>query len=214
MTPGPLNHLKRRRAEEMYRKAGWGPLRSWPVPQSDRDSLVFQVRLPVALELIEVGNLARQGPGAPAVVGAATTLLERAADAAGVVVVGALRPTTVPESERQVLATMTVAFSEITGPPALEDFLPADSEQKREEDAEVTKLSDKVTRIKRLSRESLGEGLEPVPVLLIQYLLETSYGALVVAFSTTDLEMMGEWGRKLYRQITDTMFIGERPIPY
>jgi hypothetical protein len=214
MTPSPLNHLKRRRAEQMYRDGGWGPLRSWPVQRSGGEPLVFQVRLPVVLELIEVGRLARNAPGAPAVLGAATMALERAADAAGVVVVGALRPTTVPEAERGALATMTVAFSEITGSPAVEDFLPADSEQAREADVEVTRLSDKVTRIKRLSLESLGEGFEPAPVLLIQYLIETRYGALVAAFSTTDPEMMGEWGRKLYRQIVETMFIGERPIPY
>jgi hypothetical protein len=214
MTLNPLNHLKRRKAEQIYRDGGWGPLRSWPVPRSGGDPLVFQVRIPLALELIEVPQLARHAPAAPAVVGAATIALERAADTAGVVVVGALRPTTVPESERQALATMTVAFSEITGPPAVEDFLPADSDQTRKADVQVTKLSDKVTRVKRLSVESLGEGFEPVPMLLIQYLMETRYGALIVAFSATDLEMMGEWGRKLYRQITDTMFVGERPIPY
>ena len=50
-------------------------------------------------------------------------------------------------------------------------------------------------------------------MLLLQYLLETRYGALVMAFSTANQEMMGPRPRKLYDRIVETMFIGEQLPP-
>jgi hypothetical protein len=51
-------------------------------------------------------------------------------------------------------------------------------------------------------------------MLVVQYLVESRYGALAIAFSTTRPDMMGEWGLKLFADITNTAFIGERPKPY
>ena len=209
----PLDRVRRRKAEHMNRKGGWGPLQTWQVPRADAKPLVFQIRLPVAMELVDLPSLARQARGAPAAVAQGAVELEQVAGPAGLVVVGALRPSKVPEAEREVLATMTVAFSEIEDRLEAEDFLVPDSERTVKSDVEVTRLSDRAMLVRRLSLESPGHGLEPVPMLLMQYLLQTRYGALVMAFSTTNQEMMGQWGRKLYRGMVETMFIGEQPLP-
>ena len=127
-------------------------------------------------------------------------------------VIGALRPSDLPAAEREILATLTVAFSEkVKGPLSAEDFRIPDSEQTTKSHEEVVKVSDKATLIIRVSTESLGEGTDPVLMLLWQYLIETSYGALVMAFSTTNQQMMGPASRKLYDSIVETGFIGERP---
>ena len=88
-----------------------------------------------------------------------------------------------------------------------------DSERTTKSHEEVVKVSDKATLIIRVSTESLGEGMEPVLMLLWQYLIETSYGALVMAFSTANQQMMGPASRKLYDSIVETGFIGEQPPP-
>lgn len=214
MKPGPssISGLLRRTGDEAHRDGGWGPPQAWPVPRFQGRPLVFQIRLPVAVELIDIHTLARQAHGAQSV-GQGALELKRAAEMAGVVAVGALRPTTVPKREREILATIMVAFSEIGGPPAAEEFLIADSQRAVNSRVAVEKLSDTATRITRIGLESPGDGLEPAPMLVIQYLLHTSYGALVIAFSTTNQEMMGRWGRNLYRKIVEMTFIGERPRP-
>jgi hypothetical protein len=213
MMANPLDQVRRRKTERTYREGGWGPAQTRQLPRSDGKPLVLQIRLPAAMELVDLPSLARQARGAPAVVAQGAAELEQLAGPAGLVVVGALRPSRVREADREILATMTVAFSEIEEPLEAADFLVPDSERTVKADVDVTRLSDRATLIRRLSLESPGEGLEPVLVLLMQYLLQTRYGALVVAFSTTNQEMMGHWGRTLYRRIVETMFIGEQPVP-
>lgn len=213
MSPNPLDHLRRRDTEHEFRKNGWGPPRSWPVPRADGAPLVFQIRLPDGIELVDVLSLAKRARGAPAVVAQGAAELEQVAGPAGVVVIGALRPAAGPEPDREILATLTVAFSEIKGPLSAEDFRVPDSEQTSRSHQEVLELSDKATLITRVSKESPGEGIEPVLMLLLQYLLETRYGALVMAFSTANQEMMGPRPRKLYDRIVETMFIGEQLPP-
>jgi len=133
---------------------------------------------------------------------------------AGIVLIGALRPSDVPEAERPVLATLTVAFSEqVKGPLSAVDFPIPDSDHTTQSHQEVTKLSDKATLVTHGSREALGEGMDPVLVMMWQYLLETRFGALVMAFSTANEEMMYPRPCKLYERIVESMFIGEEPPP-
>ena len=94
------------------------------------------------------------------------------------------------------------------------------SNQHRETDGdrrthtEVTKLSDKATEVKRLIAETVPGQAEPVPILMMQYLLQTRYGAMTMAFSTTNTDMFGTFGRSIFLKVTEMGFIGERPQPY
>ena len=214
MIANPLDRFKHHKTELPFRASGWGPPRSWPVPRADGEPLVFMLRLPDEIELVDVPSLAESARGAPPIVAQGAAALERAAGPAGVVVIGALRPSDVPAAEREILATLTVAFSEkVRGPLSAEDFRVPDSERTTKSHEEVVKVSDKATLIIRVSTESLGEGMDPVLMLLWQYLIETSYGALVMAFSTANQQMMGPASRKLYDSIVETGFIGEQPPP-
>jgi hypothetical protein len=207
--------LMKRRADRMYKEGGWGPQLSFPVERKQGKPLVFQIRIPDSVELIDVPRLAGAARGAPATVGRAAVALERAKDAAGLIVVAALCATKLePDSEREVLATLTVALADVTGPPPVEDYAVADSDRTVRSDREVTQISDRVTQVKRLSLEALEPGQEPTPMLTIQYLMQTRYGALIMAFSTTHKEMFGEWGRGMFRKIAEGIFIGEKPRLY
>jgi len=215
MTPNPLDHFRHHKPdtpELPFRASAWAPARSWPVARANGEPLVFKIRLPVEIELVDVATLARSADGAPPIVAEGAAELERVAGPAGLVVVGALRPCDVPEAQRDVLATLTVAFAEqIKGPPSAADFRVTGPDGESHD--HVTKISDKATLITRGRRESLGEGMEPVRISTWEYLLETSFGALVMAFSTTRLDMAYPVPRKLYDSIVETGYIGEEPPP-
>jgi len=206
-----MSFLQRRRAERIYRNGGWGPLLTWPVARADGAPLVFQMRLPTKVYLIDVAELADHAPGAPPFVGEARQALERGAEAAGAIVVGALCADQ-DSGERELLATVTVALSPVTGPPDVKEGLQTDGD--RRSSTEVTKLSDKATEVKRLIAETVPGQAEPVPILMMQYLIETRYGAVTMAFSTTNTDMFGTFGRSMFRKTAEMGFIGERPQPY
>ncbi len=208
-----MSFLGRRRAERIYREGGWGPLLSFPVVRPDASKLVFQVRMPLGIELVDLAQIAAEAPGAPPAVAQGTRALERVRSGGHVILIGALRPSQ-PEDRHEVVATMTVAIAAVSRsalPKASEEH---DAEGNLTASTEVVELSDDATLVKRVSRESLGEGTEPVPMLVMQYLVRTRYGVLAMAFSTTHEGMFGEGGRKLFLQITKTGFIGEGPAPY
>lgn len=201
-------------SQQPFRATAWGEPHSWPVERAEGEPLVFKLRLPVEIELVDVPTLARSAAGAPAVVTQGAAELEQVAGPAGVVLIGALRPSDVPEAQRPVLATLTVAFAEhIKGAPRAEDFPIADSPTTVQSTQDVVKISDKAILINRASMESPGEGMEPVPMIMQQYAIETRFGALVMAFSTANQEMMSPRPRKLYRRIVQTGWIGEPAAP-
>ncbi len=212
MTANPLNFRARRKAEKAYREGGWGALLTFPVKRPEGKPLVFQMRLPVGHQLVDVPSMARSAVGAPAGLAARTDALERASEAAGVIVVGALCPVSEGAGEPDVLATITVALSDaVAGPPTVDEVSGYESPRSHRE---VTKLSDKVTRIKRLTAEPVEGSDEPMAMLTMQYLIETRYGAVVMAFSTTRRDMFGGFGEDLFEKIMATGFIGEGPQAY
>jgi hypothetical protein len=211
MTANPLNFRARRKAEKAYRDGGWGPLLTFPVKRPGGEPLVFQMRLPVGHQLIDVPTMARSAVGAPAGLGAQADALERASQAAGAIVVGALCPVSEGVGEPDVLATITVALSDVAGPPSVEEGAAYESPRSHRE---VTKLSDQVTRIKRLSAEPVAGSDEPLAMLTVQYLIETRYGAVVMAFSSTREDMFGGFGEDLFEKIMATGFIGEGARSY
>ena len=53
------------------------------------------------------------------------------------------------------------------------------------------------------------------PLLTIQYLIQSRYGAVAYAYATTRPGMIfGGGGRGLFRMITESGYIGERPQTY
>jgi len=206
-----MSFLRRRRAERIYRDGGWGPLLTWPVARPEGTPLVFQLRLPTGVELIDMDTLAGSANGAPEFVGDGKQALQRGSEAAGAIVVGALCGTQ-DTGEREVLATVTVALSDVTGPPDVEAGTETDGD--RRSHTEVAKLSDKVTLVKRLIAETVPGQAEPVAILVMQYLIETRYGALTMAFSTTNTDMFGDFGRSMFLKVVETGFIGDRAQPY
>jgi hypothetical protein len=188
--------------------AGWGAPLTFAVRRPGRPRLAFRFQLPDGVRLLDVRRIAAAAPAAPSAVARAAKGLTRAVEAGGVIVVGAICPPPSLDGPLEVLATVTVALADVPGPPVLKDYLVPESERA---DQEITRLSEHVTRIRRLSVEALSPEQEPVPMLMIQYLVETRYGAISMAFSTTHDEMFGPSARTLYHRIFETGFIGEAP---
>jgi hypothetical protein len=187
---------------------GWGAPLRFAVQRAGEAPLRFQFQLPDGVRLVDVRRLAGAARGAPSVVARSAASLDRASAAGGVIVIGAICPPPSSDGPLEVLATVTVALADVPGPPMLEDYLLPESERA---DQEVARLSERVTRIRRLSVEALSPDQEPMPMLMIQYLVETRYGAMSMAFSTTHPEMFGPSARTLCHRIFETGFIGDAP---
>jgi hypothetical protein len=215
----PLQHLERHTvqgaarnaAQGSYAGSGWGTHLSYSVTRREGKPLVFELRLPDGIELIDVVKLAAAAEGAPAFVGQGLTALQTAQQLPGVVAVTAMRPTNVPEDQRPVVATMTVVFTELQGPFNVEEFMPKDGPNTTHSKQDITQLSDRIWGIHRIATESVGEGQEPLPLLLMEYLWESKYGLVAIAFCTTRMDMMGNAVRQLWDNIRQTMYIGEEP---
>jgi hypothetical protein len=215
----PLEHLQRRAVQDAAREAAqegyaehhWGTHLTYPVTRREGKPLVFELRLPDGVELVDVVKLAQAAQGAPAFVGHGLTALQTAEEVPGVVVVGALRPDNVPEDQRPVVATVTVVFTELQGPFNVEDFLPRDGPHTTHSKQDYAQMSDRLTRIHRISTESQGDGQEPLPMLLIEYLWQSPYGLVAIAFCTTRMDMMGDVPRDMFDQIRQSMYLGDEP---
>ena len=213
MTLNPIRAFWNRKADRVYADGGWGPLQSWPVPREGRDPLVFQMRMPVTMELLDIGTLAANSPGAPPSVEQGALEIAQVAPVGGVILTGVLRETK-PDTPPEILGTMTVAFSDLAGQPDVDDLLGPDADDDVRP-PKVEKLSDDATRISRLQRV-LPPGADALwPLLTIQYLIRSRYGAVAYAYATTVPGMIfGGGGRGLFRMLTETGYIGERPLTY
>jgi hypothetical protein len=213
MTLNPIRVFWNRKADRIHAEGGWGPLQTWPVPREGKDPLVFQMRLPLTMELIDIGALAAHAPGAPPSVEQGALEIAQVRPVGGIILTGALRETK-PDTPPEILATMTVAFSDIAGPPDVDAHLGTDSADDVRP-PKIDKLSDRATRISRLARVLPPGADELWPLLTIQYLIQSRYGAVAYAYATTRPDMIfGEGGRELFSMITEGGYIGERPQTY
>jgi hypothetical protein len=199
-----LRHRAREAADEVFSEGGWHAHYSFAVNRSDGEPLVFEIRTPDGIEMVDAVALVQSARGAPAWVGDALDGLEQAMEVPGVVVVGALCAT----STHEVLATLTVMFRKFEGPLNIDEFMPKDSPATIKSDQDYVRINDHMTRIHRISGESQGEGKEPLPVLLIEYLWETKYGLVTLAFATTRLDFMSEEARAIFDTMRQTAYIG------
>jgi hypothetical protein len=210
MSPNPLRTFWNRKADRVFREGGWGPLQSWPVVREGKDPLVFQMRLPLTMELIDIGTLAANSPGAPESVQQGALEIAQVATVGGLILTGALRETK-PGTAPEILATMTVALSDIPGPPDVDQHVGPDSADDVRP-PEVVALSDRATRITRLQRVLPPDRDELSPLLTVQYLIQSRYGAVAWVYATTVPGMIfGDGGRDLFAKITEGGYIGERP---
>lgn len=206
-----LRRNAREAADEVFETGGWHAHYTFPVTRPDGQPLIFEIRTPDGVELVDAVALVQSARGAPAWVGDGLHGLQQAVDTPGVVVVAALRGTADPEPQREVVATLTVTFAELDGPFDIEACMPKDSASTIKSEQDCAQLSDTMWRIHRISGESQGEGKEPLPVLLIEYLWLSKYGLVTMAFATTRVDMMGDVGRDLFDAIREMAYIGEEP---
>lgn len=204
-------HRARKAAQKSWEEHHWAAHYGFPVPRADGPPLVFEIRTPDGLEMVDAVALVQAARGAPAWVGDGLNGLQHAVDLPGVVVIGALRPTSPAEDQRPVVATLTVTFAQPDGPFDIEVYMPKDSPATIKSEQDYHQLSDTVWRIHRISGESQGEGKEPLPVLLIEYVWQTKHGLVTLAFATTRMDMMGDKPRELFDQIWQSAYIGEEP---
>ena len=102
---------------------------------------------------------------------------------------------------------------QIKGPPSEKDFRGPGSEQTTKSSHTALKVSDQATLITGANMESPGEGSDPVLMTFEQYLLQTSYGALMMAFCTANEAGMPGKAGNLYLHIVETGFLGEQAPP-
>jgi hypothetical protein len=89
--------------------------------------------------------------------------------------------------------------------------MPKDAPSTIKSEQDYVQISDRMTRIHRISGESQGEGKEPLPVLLIEYLWQSKYGLVTMAFATTRLDFMSEQARAIFDTMRQMAYIGEEP---
>jgi hypothetical protein len=210
MSPNPIQSFWNRKGDWLAREGGWGPLQSWPVPRGDEPPLILQLRLPLAMDLVDIGSTADNAPVTPASAAQGAAQVASAARTGGLIFAGSLREK--PETGAPViLASMSITFSDVLGPPNVDDHLIGDvADDVRP--LEIERLSDWATQISRLRRTPPPEGDEALPLLTTQFLIESTYGLVAYAYATSRPEMIfGGSGRDLFRTITATGYIGERP---
>ena len=204
-------HRARSAADTSWAEHHWAAHYGFPVQRASGRPLVFEIRMPDGLEMVDAVALAQAARAAPAWVGDALNGLQQAVELPGVVLIGALRGTSTADAQREVVATLTVTFVEPEGPFDIEALMPKDSPSTIKSQQDYHQLSDHMWRIHRISGESQGEGEEPLPVLLIEYVWKTTYGVVTMAFATTRMDMMGDKPRELFDQIRQSAYIGEEP---
>lgn len=207
-----MSFLARRRAEKMFQQGGWGPLLSFPVQRDGLPPLVFQMRLPLTTQLVDLDRLVREAPELPEVARQGQAAIDRAAGPAGTILVGTLcgqRNDGGPE----VLGTITVAFAEGGEGWRLPDSGKTDDPEARVHTT-VTRVSDGGAQIRQLMLVDLPGHAEPTPMLVLQYLVRSRYGPLSMTFGSAHPGMLGEEGHKFFAKIFETGYIGERPKPF
>lgn len=207
-----MSFLARRRAERLYREGGWGPLLTWPVERPGRAALVFQLRLPVTNEFVDLETLAARSPGAPALVAQGAQAVAAADAALGTILAGALYGVDY-DDRPELLATITVALGDLDEPGALpEEGEHTDAEARTH--TRISRLSDRAVEIERKMLIDMPDRGEPTPMVALQFLMLSGYGPMSITFATAHEAMMGEFGRSVFRKIAEMGYIGEQPQPY
>jgi hypothetical protein len=208
----PMSFLARRRAEKMFRQGGWGPLLSFPVQRGGLPPLVFQMRLPLTTQLIDLDRLEQEVTEARELVRQSQAATARVGGAAGAILLGALCGGR-SDGGVDVLGTLTVEFLEGGG-----DWAPPEERETNDPQARVgvrvTRLSDAAAQIRQLMLVDLPGHAEPTPMVILQYLVRSRYGPLSMTFGSSHPGMLSVEGHSFFTKIFETGFIGEAPRPF
>jgi hypothetical protein len=202
------NNRARRSVDQSMAEAGWGVKSEWRVPRRSGAPLYFSVRLPDGSRFLDVSELTAQAADRlPVSVRPAAEAVAAVEGGPGIICTSAL---IADEEPGKVVAVLTAGFAEgVTGLPDVEALgIPSRGEELRRA---VIPISDQAVMLDRTSLERLDPADEPVPMLLNQYLMESRYGALSMAFTTTLTGMFSEEGRGLMGSIARTGWLGETP---
>jgi len=201
------HHYTQEQVDEAAEELGWGTKIQRRVPRSGGEPLHFQIRLPNDARCIEVSDLAAAAQNAPAWLEGRSEALRDVGRQAGAVLVGAVCDQSDPTD---VLLTITVVFSEQVDGPAMQVSEPAPGEKVIQR---VERISDTETRVKRTSAVTLEPGADPIGLLVDEYLIQTGFGGLAIAFSTTHNGMLGGRGQGFFRAILKTLWLGDAEAP-
>jgi hypothetical protein len=199
--------VARRAGQREMAKAGWGVKHEWRAPRTTGGApLYFSVRVPNGFRFLDVGELAAQaGERLPSGARAGVAALDQVDGQPGTICTAALIDDDHPEN---VLVVLTAGLAEgLSGRPDVDRLglqTPGEEVQRF-----VTELSEKAVLLDRVTMLQLEPGAEPAPMMLHQYLMQTRYGALSMAFTSTQREMFSEQGRKLMADISETGWLGE-----
>lgn len=184
----------KRHLRDIRERAGWGPRLTWPVTGAGEGELLFALRIPLEWKTVDALD---RPPGEPGSLNQVMTALARSVDAAGVIAAQCIFR--MAGEHAPVFATVTAARADVAGPPP--ESVPG---------AEVERASLPVgggVRVKRTREAELVPGRDPMPVLIVQYLLETGHGALALTFTTPQHAIFDEFA-ELFEKIAQTAWLG------
>lgn len=190
---------------------------------------MFRLLLPLEIEMVDPSSISKPADGAPPEIvkiaadaeageplaAARRQALQQVVGPDGIVVVGALRPSDVPEERRPVITTLTVAFAEqIKGMPTAAQFPIPDPDNALHHSQTQLELSDQailITHGAMLPAPGPGiGGKEGLLLMMWQYLLQTRHGALAMAFGTIGMDVLGPRTTDLMMHIVDTATLDTR----
>jgi hypothetical protein len=193
--------------EQAYAELGWGTRVERRVRRGSSEPLYFVFHLPNDARCIDVADLAAAAQGAPAWLDGAEGALRDVARESGAFLMGAICDQGDPTD---VLFTITGLFSELPDAPALAvPDPPAPGEKATQE---VEEISPSITRVERMTAITPPGAETPTGAVLLElYLIQTDFGGLALAFSTSHNGMFGPTGTKFFRGIVDRYWLGETP---
>jgi hypothetical protein len=172
--------------EREWRRRGWGEEHRYPVTGSDGQALVLTFRVPVEWDTIDVMKLRADAAAPDGSLARALVMLSREVETTGAIaVVGIAR--TVPREgkpDASLFAVLTFAVSDLPGPA------PAEIPGAEVEPIELNHpgLPYKGVRIRRIRDATVPSG-QQIPVLTVQYLVDTGHGWLATTFATPQPEV-------------------------
>ena len=185
-------------------KPGWTTEIVRDVPASG-GPLRFEARLPDDIRLVGLDDLAAAARDAPTWLVDQTEAFHDVAAAAGTVLVGAI---VAQDKPNDVLATMTVVYSETLQGGPFDIKQPAAGEKVKQR---VVKISDSVTMVERISAIQLSPGAELSGLIVEEYLVRYARGGIAAAFSTTHDGMGGEQGHDFFVDVLASIQLTEAP---
>jgi hypothetical protein len=205
-------HATQEQTDAAYDTLGWGTKVQRRVPRpAGGESLHFQLRLPNEARYVEVADLAAAArDSAPAMLQGQVATLERAADAGGTFLLGAISMDNEPGD---IMATVAAALAPLADDPPAGALAEPVGWDVIEHESE------------RLSRSMTSDGLviatktwgpnhdQEFAVRIDQYLMSSQYGAVAVTFTSSHDGMVGGTGWHFFRQVMKTVWLGETPDP-